>query len=556
MTGPLRQLAVAFAVTTDLGFDAAGTYPAAAGAVPSVPVIVTVTTSQVTGTADPGATVTATDNGVPVGSVQAGAGGNFTIPIAAQPGDTIGVIATNPAGSTAPVTVSIPIPGPTIASVSPTTGPAGGRTTVTLTGAHFGSDDTVTVGGVPASLLSANATSLVVVTGAGTVGAADVTVRSGSGQSATLSGGFTYIEACYGVCFGGEISGPASITPEASQAAPAQFGAYAGQLVYAPSPFEWNDRAFVYPNVHAVTVGYYEKLTDVGGGDPIGTTYALNLSYPPPPMPVTVTSPDVFVTYPWDPGNNRDLYELHLTIGGVDTILCIVWYVIPPASTGLPLDQPDIEPDDENPYPGSVTVTMSPGVSGLPLIRFTLDGTAPTSNSAVYTGAFTLTTTTTVTAIAQAAGYTDSAPIARSYTIVPFFIFTINNRDPSPNTPPTALDDTRLHQESPQSGVYSLGYADLWIVLNGPRFDQASYVHLTQSSDASAPQELSCPIYSKPAPNMLVIDYQAFLAGCNAQWGPGASSSPFMNTGPWNLDVTIGDGGTITSDYPIQEPSV
>ena len=46
----------------------------------------------------------------------------------------------------------------------------------------------------------------------------------------------------------------------------------------------------------------------------------------------------------------------------------------------------------------SITVTLSPGKAGLP-IRYTLDGSAPTLSSALYTGPITLTQTTTIRAV-------------------------------------------------------------------------------------------------------------------------------------------------------------
>ena len=54
-------------------------------------------------------------------------------------------------------------------------------------------------------------------------------------------------------------------------------------------------------------------------------------------------------------------------------------------------------PATETPIDGSLVVTLEPGRSGLP-IRYTLDGTAPTLSSPLYSGPITLTATTTIRA--------------------------------------------------------------------------------------------------------------------------------------------------------------
>ncbi|RBY93490.1 hypothetical protein DQ237_17955 [Blastococcus sp. TF02-8] len=83
-------------------------------------------------------------------------------------------------------------PAPTVTSVAPASGPTGGGTTITVTGTHFGGGTTVTVGGQPCTaVVVSSATSLTCTTPAGSVGTADVRVTS-AGQSATLTGGYSY----------------------------------------------------------------------------------------------------------------------------------------------------------------------------------------------------------------------------------------------------------------------------------------------------------------------------------------------------------------------------
>jgi hypothetical protein len=84
-------------------------------------------------------------------------------------------------------------PSPTLTSIAPATGTTAGGTAVTLTGTNFAAGATVTIGGTAAtSVAIVSATSITAVTPAGAAGARDVRVTLTGGQSATLTGGFTY----------------------------------------------------------------------------------------------------------------------------------------------------------------------------------------------------------------------------------------------------------------------------------------------------------------------------------------------------------------------------
>jgi hypothetical protein len=84
---------------------------------------------------------------------------------------------------------SNPVPGP-IASFSPTSGPSG--TTITINGSNFNNVTSVTIGGVPATIISQTATQIVVRAGAGSTGAIVVTQAGGTSTSA---GSFTFTTA-------------------------------------------------------------------------------------------------------------------------------------------------------------------------------------------------------------------------------------------------------------------------------------------------------------------------------------------------------------------------
>jgi hypothetical protein len=82
---------------------------------------------------------------------------------------------------------------PTITSINPNSGSVNGGTPVTITGTGFASGATVAIGGVAATNVTVtSATQISATTGAtGTPGTVNV-VATVTGQSATLTGGFTY----------------------------------------------------------------------------------------------------------------------------------------------------------------------------------------------------------------------------------------------------------------------------------------------------------------------------------------------------------------------------
>ena len=85
------------------------------------------------------------------------------------------------------------LPPPTISGVSPTTGPIGGGTVVTIFGTNFQNGATVTFAGVAATSATVNSsTQIAATTPAHTAGTVDVRVTNPDNQSATLPGGFTY----------------------------------------------------------------------------------------------------------------------------------------------------------------------------------------------------------------------------------------------------------------------------------------------------------------------------------------------------------------------------
>ena len=118
------------------------------------------------------------------------------------------VTATTPAGTAGAKSVAVTTAGgtatktsaftyivllPTISSVTPTSGPTTGGTTITITGTNLTGATSVKIGGASAtSVVVISATSITATTPAGTVGAKSVAVTT-AGGTATKSGAFTYV---------------------------------------------------------------------------------------------------------------------------------------------------------------------------------------------------------------------------------------------------------------------------------------------------------------------------------------------------------------------------
>jgi uncharacterized protein YjiK/methionine-rich copper-binding protein CopC len=119
------------------------------------------------------------------------------------------ITATTPAGAAGAVNVVVTNSGglsgtltngytyvapPAVTSVSPTSGTTAGGTSVTIAGTGFAAGATVTFGGTAATGVTVvSATQITATTPAGAAGAVNVVVTNADGQSATLTGGYTYV---------------------------------------------------------------------------------------------------------------------------------------------------------------------------------------------------------------------------------------------------------------------------------------------------------------------------------------------------------------------------
>ena len=108
---------------------------------------------------------------------------------------SVNVVVTNPDGQSATLAggFTFGAPAPNLTTVSPTTGLTTGGTPVTLTGQNFASGATVTFGGAAAtSVVVVSATQITANTPSHAQGSVNVVVTNPDGQSATLTGGFTF----------------------------------------------------------------------------------------------------------------------------------------------------------------------------------------------------------------------------------------------------------------------------------------------------------------------------------------------------------------------------
>ena len=119
------------------------------------------------------------------------------------------IVATNPAGSTGPVEVTVTTPGgtsatsandqytytngPSVAALSPSSGPTAGGTSVTITGANLTGASAVKFGSTAATIVSNTAIQIVATSPAQAAGPVDVIVTTAGGSSATSAADhFTY----------------------------------------------------------------------------------------------------------------------------------------------------------------------------------------------------------------------------------------------------------------------------------------------------------------------------------------------------------------------------
>ena len=116
----------------------------------------------------------------------------------AETAGTVDITVTTAGGTSATSSVDhyTYLPTPTVTAVSPTAGPLGAGTPVTITGTNLSGATAVKFGGTNATITADTATQITATAPAGTAGTVDVTVTTAGGTSATSTGDhYTYTAA-------------------------------------------------------------------------------------------------------------------------------------------------------------------------------------------------------------------------------------------------------------------------------------------------------------------------------------------------------------------------
>jgi len=159
---------------------------------------------------------------------------------------------------------------PVVTSVSPSSGPSTGGSTVTINGDYFNYKEgtpQVLFGGLTATLRSASVTALVVDTPGHSAGAVNVVVRNPDLQSATLTNGYTFVDA----------------PPTISSVNPS-----AGSSIH-PAQITISGNNFRYPG-NSITVGGVQAQIVSSGTNALVVTPGYHL---PGQVDVIVTNPDL-----------------------------------------------------------------------------------------------------------------------------------------------------------------------------------------------------------------------------------------------------------------------
>ena len=119
------------------------------------------------------------------------------------------------------VTPVVTVSAPTITSVAPNSGLTVGGSPVIIIGTQFAAGATVTIGGALATDLTVTPTSITAKTPAGTAGAQDVVVTNTDTGTATLTGGFTYVDPAPGTgTITGTVTSDAGLSVDSITASP------------------------------------------------------------------------------------------------------------------------------------------------------------------------------------------------------------------------------------------------------------------------------------------------------------------------------------------------
>ncbi|MCA8911483.1 MAG: IPT/TIG domain-containing protein [Planctomycetes bacterium] len=173
----------------------------------------------------------------------------------------VNVVVTTAGGSDTSTGGYTYVDAPAITNISPTSGPAAGGTSVTITGTNLSSATSVTFDGNAATITGNTATTVDVTTPAGSAGAVDVVVTT-AGGSDTSTGGFTY------------LSGPAitNISPTSGPAAGGTSVTITGTNLTGATSVTFDGNAATITGNTATTIDVTTPAGSAGAVDVVVTT--------------------------------------------------------------------------------------------------------------------------------------------------------------------------------------------------------------------------------------------------------------------------------------------
>lgn len=172
------------------------------------------------------------------------------------------------------------------------------------------------------------------------------------------------------------------------------------------------------------------------------------------PLTISEQTPGATIYYTTNgttPTSSSAVYSAPLTISSSETVEAIAvasnYSVSPLAIEAYTMSIPQAAtPTYSVPagtYNSTQTVTISDATTGA-VIYYTTDGTTPTSSSTVYSTAIRVSTSETLSAIAEATGYTNSVVASAAYTITPPPTFTLQANPSSITVSPGGQGATTL----------------------------------------------------------------------------------------------------------------
>ena len=319
---PLRFHA-AWATLAAFAWSCGGPTPAQPSQQPPSAAAPTLTTvSPATGATTGGLAVTITGTGFVAGatvtiggaaatnvSVSSATSVNATTP--ARSAGAADIVVTNPDGQSGRLTAGFnyQVPAsdpPAVAAVAPSSGPAAGGTSVSITGSGFAPGAAVAFGTMPATSVNVlSATSIAATAPAGSSGIVDLVVTNSDGQSSRLTGAFTYLAAAPPA----PPPSPAPTAPTLSAIAPSSgstaggtgvtltgSGFVAGATVTIGGNTASNLVVASATSITATTPAHAAGAVDVVVTNPDGLNARLAGAFtytapaPPPPAPVVVVT--------------------------------------------------------------------------------------------------------------------------------------------------------------------------------------------------------------------------------------------------------------------------